>query len=240
MESRMNIEQAKKLLANASFAVISEQRTNNDLGWQLRLNNGGIVNVYDTGNFNVQGKCQPEIKEALGVENGGVAAAPKIALAAPHQNPKANNRVFVVYGHDEVARNHLEAMLRRWGLEPLILDQLPSKGQTIIEKLEEYTADVHFAVVLATPDDEGHRSGREDEKAFRARQNVVLELGMLLSRLGRSRVAVLLKQQANMERPSDIQGLIYIPFKDDLQREAGTILAKEMAAQGYHIDVAKL
>jgi len=48
-------------------------------------------------------------------------------------------------------------MLRRWGLEPLILDQLPSKGQTIIEKLEEYTAGVGFAVVLATPDDEGHR-----------------------------------------------------------------------------------
>lgn len=117
---------------------------------------------------------------------------------------------------------------------------MPSEGQTIIEKLEKYTADVHFAVVLATPDDEGNRAGREDEKAYRVRQNVVLELGMLLSRLGRSRVAIILKQQANMERPSDIQGLIYIPFKDDLQKEAGTILAKEMAAQGYHIDIAKL
>lgn len=236
----MNIEQSKDLLTQAGFVIASEQRTNNDLGWQLRLSNGGIVNIFDTGNFNVQGKCQPEIKAALGSENGAPAGALKGAVAAPVVKVNANNRVFVVYGHDEVARNHLEAMLRRWGLEPLILDQLPSKGQTIIEKLEEYTADVHFAVVLATPDDEGHRSGREDEKAFRARQNVVLELGMLLSRLGRSRVAILLKQQANMERPSDIQGLIYIPFKDDLQREAGTILAKEMAAQGYHIDVAKL
>ncbi|NTW49570.1 MAG: hypothetical protein HGB19_07580 [Chlorobiales bacterium] len=148
--------------------------------------------------------------------------------------------MFVVYGHDETSRNHLEAMLRRWNLDPLILDQLPSEGQTIIEKLEKYTAEVKFAVVLATPDDQGHRADRDDEKAYRARQNVVLELGMLLSRLGRSRVAILLKQQANMERPSDIQGLIYIPFKDDLQKEAGTILAKEMAAQGYHIDVARL
>ena len=40
-------------------------------------------------------------------------------------------------------------MLRRWRLEPLILDQLPSEGQTIIEKLEKYTAEVNFAVVLA-------------------------------------------------------------------------------------------
>ena len=43
-----------------------------------------------------------------------------------------------------------------------------------------------------------------------------------------------------MERPSDIQGLIYIPFKDDVAKEAGVILAKTMVARGYRIDVAKL
>ena len=39
--------------------------------------------------------------------------------------------------------------------------------------------------------------------------------------------------------PSDIQGLIYIPFKDTVP-DAGLLLAKEMAAQGYNIDVSKL
>jgi predicted nucleotide-binding protein len=131
-------------------------------------------------------------------------------------------------------------MLRRWGLEPLILDQLPSKGQTIIEKLEEYTADVGFAVVLATPDDEGHRKDRPDEKTNRARQNVVLELGVLLTKLGREKVAILLKDQETMERPSDIQGLIYIAFKENLRLEAGTLLAQEMVAQGYSINVSRL
>ena len=57
---------------------------------------------------------------------------------------------------------------------------------------------------MATPDDEGHRASHADEKALRARQNVVLELGMLLALLGRSRVAILLKDQKNMEKPSDI------------------------------------
>ncbi|KQH73762.1 hypothetical protein AOT81_06755 [Xylella fastidiosa] len=131
-------------------------------------------------------------------------------------------------------------MLHRWKLEPLILDQLPSQGQTIIEKLEKYTAEVKFAVVLATPDDEGFRTCHENEKMFRARQNVVLELGMMLTLLGRKNVAILMKQQDNMERPSDIQGLLYIPFKDNLQKDAGTALAKEMAAQGYQISVANL
>ena len=68
----------------------------------------------------------------------------------------------------------------------------------------------------------------------------MLELGMLLAHLGRKRVAILLKDQETMERPSDVQALIYIPFKTDLPKEAGLLLAKEMTAQGYRIDVAKI
>jgi predicted nucleotide-binding protein len=55
----------------------------------------------------------------------------------------------------------------------------------------------------------GNAVGKDDERKHRARQNVVLELGMLLAKLGRPRVAILLKNQATMERPSDLQGLIY-------------------------------
>ena len=223
----MKVEEAKVLLQSAQLNVSSEARLPNDTGTQIKLENGAIVNVYDSGKFNTQGKKQKIVNAALG--------AP-----LPAAQEAANTKVFVVYGHDEKARNELEVMLRRWGLEPLILDQLPSEGQTIIEKLEKHTAEGNFAVVLATPDDEGHRAGRNDENAFRARQNVVLELGMLLSKLGRNRVAILLKQQEKMERPSDIQGLIYIPFKDNLQTDAGQLLAKEMAAQGYKIDISKL
>lgn len=150
------------------------------------------------------------------------------------------SKVFVVYGHDATARTDLEAMLRRWRLELLILDQLPNEGQTIIEKLEKAIAEAKFAIVLATPDDEGHRANHPDEKAFRARQNVVLELGMLLARLGRKNVAILMKQQDTMENPSDIHGLMYIPFKDSLQNDAGKQLAKEMNARGYPISITNL
>jgi predicted nucleotide-binding protein len=147
--------------------------------------------------------------------------------------------VFVVYGHDAEARGQLEAMLRRWGLDPLILDQLPSGGQTIIEKLESVRGQANYAVVLATADDEGHRRARPDEKLSRARQNVVLELGMMLALLARSRVAILLPSGAEMERPSDIHGLIYIPYKEGVA-EAGLTLAKEIDAQGIRIDLNKV
>lgn len=131
-------------------------------------------------------------------------------------------------------------MLRRWDLNPLILDQLASEGQTLIEKLMRYNNDdVGFAVVLCTPDDEGYRVGHLDEKKFRARQNVILELGLLLAKLGRERVGILIKNQEQMERPSDIQGLIYLPFVNDVE-EPKLTLAKEMQRQGFELDLSKL
>ncbi|MBI1349439.1 DNA-binding protein [bacterium] len=224
----MTLEDIKKRLVDAGLTLTEEKAIQHGTG--LRFNNGSIVNVFDTGKFSVQGKEQDRVNEILGQGVLTVNGAPD----------SGTKRVFVVYGHDTQSRTQLEAMLRRWGLEPLILDQLPSEGQTIIEKLESYTTETSFAVVLATPDDQGHRANHPDELLFRARQNVVLELGMLLSKLGRHRVAILLKEQEKIERPSDIHGLIYIPFKDDLAKEAGLTLAKEMVAQGFQIDISRI
>lgn len=122
-----------------------------------------------------------------------------------------NRKVFVVYGHDDIARTQLEAMLRRWDLDPIILDQQVFGGQMIIEKLAKCGSDVGYAIVLATPDDEGKAKSEPTYKS-RVRQNVVLELGMFLAKLRREKVAILLKEAADFERPSDIQGLVYIPF----------------------------
>lgn len=227
----MDLGEARKLLDDANLEVTREERLANDTGTQLRLKNGAIVNVFDNGNFNVQGKNNAAVDAALGKPARGAEETPHFII---------KKKVFVVYGHDQTIRTQLEAMLRRWGLEPLILDQPPTEGQTVIEKLEGAIAEAPFGVVLATPDDEGCRANPPDEKAYRARQNVVLELGMLLAKLGRQNVAILLKTQENMERPSDIQGLMYIPFKDDIAKEVGVKLAKTMDARGYQIDIKKL
>lgn len=231
----MTKDQVLAVLTANGFVPDGEKQI--QYGVQLRFTNGSLVSVFDSGAITPQGKDVELVKQLLGLEPGKHGGAP-LPFASAKVAP--NNKVFVVYGHDEQARARLDAMLRRWGLEPLILDQLPSEGQTIIEKLEKYTGEAKFGVVLATPDDEGFRRNHPDERALRARQNVVLELGMLLSTLGRSRVAILLHQQENMERPSDIQGLIYIPFKDNLEKDAGLLLAKEMTAAGYQIDVARI
>jgi predicted nucleotide-binding protein len=169
----MTLDEVKKVLREAGHQINKEERLKNNTGTQLRLNGGAVINVFDNGNVNCQGKNCKEVEVLL---KGEIETVRAFSAASA-----TNTKVFVVYGHDTAARDQLEAMLRRWGLEPLILDQLPSEGQTIIEKLESYTDQIGFAVALATPDDEGHRSSHPDEKSYRARQNVVLELGMLLS-----------------------------------------------------------
>lgn len=207
-------------------------RIGNDKGWRVTCKNGAIVNVYDTGKINVQGKLIEEVNNALGLGQ----KPPKESLS----NKKTDQKIFVVYGHDRGLRDSLEAMLRRWSLKPLILDELASEGATIIEKLEKYTQDdIKYAVVLATPDDEGRDPTSDGSLKPRTRQNVVLELGMLLAKLGRKKVAILLKNVQNMERPSDIDGLIYMPFSDSLD-EIKVKLAKEMKKQGIEINIRDL
>ena len=209
----------KKIEACTYLGIVEEKETGNSK--QLRLSNGAIINCSRTGTHNVQGKNPQQVKDILDgkVTTGG-------------------RKVFVVYGHDEIARTQLEAMLRRWDLDPIILDQQASGGQTIIEKLEEYSADVGYAIVLATPDDEGKAVNEETYK-FRVRQNVVLELGMFLAKLGRNKVAILLKEDKNFEKPSDIQGLIYIPFQNKVD-EVAINLIRELSRQGINIDSGRI
>lgn len=221
----MDKEQIKKIVTKHGYIIVSETRAKNNYGYVLKLNNNCIINCYDKGTYNCQGKNASEIEKLL--QDNVV-------------NSNINNRkVFVVYGHDQTARTQLEAMLRRWELEPLILDQLESSGNTIIEKLEAYIPQADFGIVLATPDDEGYPKGKSENKKYRVRQNVVLEMGMLLSNLGRAKVAILLKDSDLMEKPSDIHGLIYFPFTNDVE-ETKVLLAKEMNKNGYDINISKL
>lgn len=217
----MNKDQAKEILTSNGFVITDEAGIPH--GTKLVLDNGAIVNVYYSGKYAVQGK-NTEAVEAL-LQGTDSSSIPE------------NRKVFVVYDHDINARTQLDAMLRRWEFDQIILDQLTSSGQTIIEKLEEYIEQASFGIVLATPDDCGYAKGTPEKVRYRVRQNVVLELGMLLSKLGRSKVAILLSQSVeDMEPPSDIHDLVWIPFKDNVE-EAGKSLAKEMSKNGYHIPI---
>jgi predicted nucleotide-binding protein len=92
--------------------------------------------------------------------------------------------------------------------------------------------------VLLTPDDVGYAKKDGDKEAKpRARQNVIMEMGMLLSSLTRERVAIL--QKGFVEHPSDVNGIIYIPFNDHV-KEAVPKLASRLQAAGLTISAEKI
>jgi predicted nucleotide-binding protein len=156
--------------------------------------------------------------------------------ASPHSTesvPKSSElskKVFVVHGHDGEPREAVARFLQEVGLDPIILHEQPNQGRAVIEKFEAH-GDVGFAVILMTPDDVG-KGKDDDELKPRARQNVVLELGYFMGRLGRNRVCVL--KRGDIEVPSDFAGVVYVPF--DLSAGWKQALARELQEAGYAID----
>ncbi|RBY84148.1 TIR domain-containing protein [Blastococcus sp. TF02A-30] len=120
-------------------------------------------------------------------------------------------KLFVVHGHNEQVKHHVQLVLARAlpGADVIVLHEQPSGGSsTIIEKLERYATDVDFVVVLLTGDDQLTTATGEVER--RARQNVVLELGYFLAKLGRHKVVAL--HEAGLVLPSDFSGVLYISY----------------------------
>ena len=74
-----------------------------------------------------------------------------------------------------------------------------------------------------TPDDEAPSVGQK-ESQWRARQNVIMELGWFMAYLGRDRVAIL--HQGELEIPSDILGVITMPFEHTVGEVADKIAAR--------------
>jgi predicted nucleotide-binding protein len=153
------------------------------------------------------------------------------AVAVPKN--LSSKKVFIVHGHNEHAKTELTLILTQLGFEPIILHEQPSQGMTVIEKLEKHS-DVGFAFVLLTPDDKGCQKGQEDNLLPRARQNVVFEFGLFVGKLGRNRVCCL--YTGDVELPSDLQGLVYLPFKSSIN-EVRLDIVKELRAAGYEVKI---
>lgn len=151
----------------------------------------------------------------------------------------ANNKVFIVHGHDHILKVELEIFLSKLKLNPIVLHRESDKGQTIIEKFEA-NSDVSFVFVLLTPDEVAYTADqleKEDEnrkKEFRARPNVIFEFGYFIGKLGRRKVCALHKGNVNL--PSDISGVIYKKVDNSIE-DIGFGLIKELKAAGLTITI---
>lgn len=144
-----------------------------------------------------------------------------------------SKNIFVVHGHDSQAKSDLALILTRLGFNPIVLHEQPNEGMTLIEKLEKYS-DVGYAFILLTPDDVGNKKDNKGSMLPRARQNVVFEFGLFVGKLKRNRVCCLLT--GDVEKPSDLEGLVYLPFNLSVH-EIQLDIVKELRAAGYNVKI---
>lgn len=160
-------------------------------------------------------------------------SSPSITQTAPKIIARNKRKVFIVHGRDEAAKQEVSRFIEKLGLEAIILHENASLGMTIIEKIEHYSNDVDFALILYTACDHGrgvHESTIPPKN--RARQNVVFEHGYLMAKLGRENVCPLVK--GDIETPNDMSGVVYV----ELDNSGGwkSTVAKELKSCGYSIN----
>ena len=165
-------------------------------------------------------------------EESAATSTPQTVV--PNQ-PLDSKQVFVVHGRDDGAKQTVARFLESLELKPIILQEQPNAGRTIIEKFEEYSQ-VGFVVILCTPDDVGALATEPDQLRSRPRQNVVLEWGFFLGKIGRERVCALVK--GGVEIPSDYSGVVYIEMDDSNGWQLQ--LVKELYNAGLPVDANRL
>lgn len=211
------------------IGAIEDMRVDIDLGrWELSRTHWA---VKDEPIFDILVRkgyvTQQQVDASLALREPPAPIVPPQARAG--EQGFNTTQVFIVHGHDELAKLEMADFIRSLNLEPIILHMQASSGRTIIEKIEYYS-NVGFGVVLYTPCDVGSKAGALSG-SYRARQNVVFEHGYLIGKLGRPRVSAIVK--GAIETPNDISGVVYIAL--DEQGSWKEDLKREMRSVGYQV-----
>lgn len=224
------VEELKK-----KFSSVHGEWTEQPGKISFRTPRGGIMNYWPSkGTIQFQGRDDVRL-ELEEIYHTGTSTLEKSTSVTKKQN------IFIVHGHDSDAKDQLELCLHRMGLTPFAIMNNAGSGQTLIEALEgsigkDFTTG--YGIVLMTPDDMGYAQ-KDGPNAVepRARQNVILEMGMLLASLTRKRMLVIIK--GHLELPSDIEGLIRVHYNAHIREIAGKV-AQNLQNAGFTIPAEKI
>ncbi|QOR36154.1 nucleotide-binding protein [Clostridium sp. 'deep sea'] len=149
----------------------------------------------------------------------------------------ANDKVFIIHGHDGELKQEVARFIEKLGLKAVILHEQIKTGETIMERIEGYS-NIGFAIALLSPDDKvlsSNLSGKSSE-TYRARQNVIFEMGFFIGRIGRNRVFTIVKGE-NLEILSDFGGVVYYSYDNDCWKLS---LIKALNNVEYKVDANSL
>lgn len=243
--TREQVEQSKRDFSNwddYNYELLKQSFNNENNEYKNSYNK---VNFY----YEHRNKTEPFIlKEKLEAKLNNlkqlIAKVDLMKSEIPDQvSPTKNNNllnldnskdIFIVHGHNNEVKIDVARLLEKLGLNPIILHEQANEGKTIIEKFEAHSK-VGFAIILLTDDDLG-KNKNDLDLIIRARQNVILEMGYFIGKLGRNRVCPL--YITGVELPSDLYGLLYVEI--DNQENWKFKLVKELKAAGYDIDTNRI
>jgi predicted nucleotide-binding protein len=166
--------------------------------------------------------------------------------AGEHVTEDAKRSVFVAHGHDDSALQEVTAYLRELGINPIVLRDMEEPEDSLLRRFLRVAEEAMFAVIICSPDDIGASllhfeapKGGNNALRYRARQNVILELGFFLGKLKDFNKVFVLKQNAKeqwpeFELPSDLAGAI---FKElDGQGRWKSLLRNALVRGGLEIE----
>lgn len=185
-------------------------------------NESAFKNEWESGKIKVINKIELFLEEISLTENEKTTTNDIIE--------KNSNDIFIVHGWDNEMKESVARIISKLGLNPIILHEKVDRGRTIIEKFENHAQDSGFAIALLSPDDICICDGSE---TYRARQNVIFELGYFIGLLGRKRTIALIKSKSSIEVMSDYHGVIYKEFDDKGFWKYE--IASELQAAGYKV-----
>jgi len=209
----------------------------------LREGLGRIVDLIeeylerDTVSPVVPASAAPALAATIAGETRDVQQKATTAAAAP-------DSVFVVHGHDNLALEQVNGYLTSLGIKSVILGRIVGLEQSLFQKFLKSSAAARFAIVILTPDDRGASRAQYDsvgvgERAlkFRARQNVILELGFFYGQLGWENVFVVYRSDEvfpDFERPSDLDGIVFVAI--DAAGLWQEVLTEKLVEAGFQLN----
>jgi Zn-dependent protease with chaperone function len=148
--------------------------------------------------------------------------------------------LLVIHGHDRLALLELKDYLHTEfpQIAPKLMVAETVGSLSLPEKFEHVASDARGAIAILTPDDVAGAAGSfEAERQFRARQNVVVEVGWVWGRLGRKRCLLLVR--GSVEMPSDLSGIDSHPYTKSPRECAEVVRAFVTSLQReMHLDDA--
>ena len=166
------------------------------------------------------GFCIDATNEAIGKLESTPIAELELHEAKITEPPKA----FIAHGGETPALTKLKNFLVALGIEPLLVEEQPSRGRSIGENVDKYARQADFAVILATRGDKDAKTGGSIPRG-----NVLIEIGKA-QELFPDRTIYLL--QAGTKFPSNISEKVRVRFTLQSMDDSFIKIAKEIREFG--------